>query len=67
MERSLSELACKYALSVEEASAYFGIGVKKMRQIIEYQPDADFLLHNGAKNLIKRKKFEEFIDATSHI
>lgn len=38
-----------------------------MRQIIEDHPDADFILHNGAKNLIKRKKFEEFIDSTSRI
>ena len=57
----------KYALTVEEAKEYFGIGEKKLRWILSEHSDADFVLHNGTKNLIKRRKFEEFLDATNAI
>jgi hypothetical protein len=57
----------KYNLTVAEASVYFCIGEKKLRQVIEQNPAADFVLYNGAKILIKRKKFEEFIDETNSI
>ncbi|MGF0018215.1 excisionase [Sporofaciens sp. SGI.106] len=57
----------KYTLSIEQAADYFGIGQKKLRQIVDDHKDADFILRNGAKVLIKRKKFEEFIDNTNSI
>ena len=44
----------KYALSIEEAADYFGIGQKKIRK-------------NGAFTKIKRGKFERFLDQTSCI
>ena len=52
----------KYMLSVEEASIYFRIGEKKIRKIAEENQDADFLCMNGSRILIKRKKFEEYVD-----
>ena len=52
----------KYTLSIPEASAYFGICEKKLRQIINENENADFILCNGSKYLIKRKKFEQYID-----
>lgn len=55
----------KYMLTPEEARDYFGIGVKKIKQIIENNPNADFVFRNGVNIKIKRKKFEEFIDRTS--
>lgn len=57
----------KYALSIEQASAYFGIGQKKIRQLVELNDGADFILRNGNKTHIKRKKFEQFLDKTSSI
>lgn len=63
-ETPLSE---KYTLSIEQAADYFGIGQKKLRQIVEEHTDADFVLRNGAKIQIKRKKFERFIDQTNCI
>ena len=60
-------LSEKYTLSIEEAAEYFGIGQKKLRKIAEEHPDADFVLRNGVKVQIKRKKFERFIDQTSSI
>lgn len=55
----------KYSLTIREASEYFNLGEKKLRQIIQEQPQEDFILNNGTKVLIKRVKFEQFIDAVS--
>lgn len=57
----------KYALSITEASQYFNIGEKKMRSIASQNMDSDFIFTNGVKVLIKRKRFEEFLDKTSSI
>lgn len=55
----------KYTLTIKEASEYFNIGEKKLRQLIQENNTADFILTNGVKVLIKRVKFEEFIDSVS--
>lgn len=55
----------KYSLTIREASEYFNLGEKKLRQIIQEQPQEDFILNNGTKVLIKRVKFEQFMDAVS--
>lgn len=60
-------VAEKYALSIEEASVYFGIGEKKLRKVVQDSIGANWLIHNGVKALIKRKKFERFLDTTSAI
>ena len=52
----------KYALTVNEASAYFHIGDKKLREMIEDDPNADYLLRVGCRCMIKRKRFEQFLD-----
>lgn len=57
----------KYTLSVEEAAAYFRVGENKLRRIIADNPDADYILWNGNRPQIKRKKFEEVIDRLSAI
>ena len=56
----------KYSLTIREASAGISdLGEKKLRQIIQEQPQEDFILNNGTKVLIKRVKFEQFMDAAS--
>ena len=57
----------KYSLSIEQAADYFGIGQKKLRQIVADHEGADFILYNGNRVQIKRKKFESFLDKTSAI
>ena len=52
----------KYILSVQEAAKYFHIGDKKLRKLIDENPDADFILWNGSRPQIKRKMFERYID-----
>lgn len=57
----------QYTLSIEEAAAYFKIGENKLRRIISENRDADFILWNGTRAQIKRKKFEEYVDKLSAI
>ena len=56
----------KLNLTVEEASAYSGIGDKKIRELIS-EKNCPFVLKNGKKNLIKRAKFEAWIENTNYI
>ncbi|WP_330387240.1 excisionase [[Clostridium] polysaccharolyticum] len=42
------------------ASAYFNIGIKKMRRLAE-DNDREFALYFGNKFLICRPKFEEYL------
>lgn len=67
MKTEVIPLWQKYNLTIQEASAYFGIGETKLRRIVDNNSDAIYVLMNGTKVLIKRKLFEEFIDATSSI
>lgn len=57
----------KYAMDIKEASEYFGLGEKKLRQIISENLDAGFVLQNGVKYLVKRKKFEQYLEIRTAI
>ena len=57
----------KYMLTLREAAEYFHIGEKKMRQIVDDNMDAKFLLESGNRVMIKRKLFEEFLTNASVI
>lgn len=57
----------KYTLTIQEASEYFHIGEKKIRQLVEEHRDADFVFSIGSRTMIKRKKFEQFLDETSAV
>ena len=56
----------KYTLSIKEAAAYFGIGIKKMRRLAEDHTDT-FAVLSGNRYLIICTKFEEFLQETSTI
>lgn len=57
----------KYMLTITEASEYFGIGEKKLRWMIQENNKADYVLNNGVKVLIKRVKFEQYLDGAYSI
>ena len=57
----------KYMLTLREAAEYFHIGEKKMRQIVDENMDAKFLLENGNRIMIKKKLFEEYLNNASAI
>lgn len=51
----------KTALTLEEAAAYSGIGVNKLRKMSDDE-QCDFVLWNGTKRLIKRRKLDEYVE-----
>ena len=57
----------KFTLSIKEAAAYFNIGENKIRTIANNNGDADWVLWNNTKVLIKRQKFEKYIDGLNCI
>ena len=57
----------KFTLSIEEAAMYFRIGENKLRQIVNENRNADFVLWNGNRAQIKREKFESVINNSHNI
>lgn len=53
----------KTTLTLEEAAAYTGIGVHKLREITDDESN-QLVLWVGRKRLIKRKPLEKYIDQT---
>ena len=51
----------KQNLNVQEASEYFNIGVNKIRELSN-SPDCPFVLWVGNKRLIKRVKFQQYLE-----
>ena len=49
----------KANLTIEEAAAYFGIGMNKLRELTEDE-NCKFVLYIGSKRLIKRQMFEKY-------
>ena len=56
----------KAYLTLEEASKYTGIGINKLRSISD-SDDCPFVLWNGTKRLLKRRKLDEFLDRSFSI
>lgn len=56
----------KYALSVLEASAYFNIGMGRVREMVREdmkKPEPLFTLMVGSRYLIKREKLQEVLNS----
>ena len=56
----------KANLSLEEAAAYFAIGINKLRDMTNDE-NCPFVLWNGNKRLIKRKQLERFLETAYSI
>lgn len=54
----------KTTITIEEAAALSSIGENRLRELIK-QRECDFVLSVGTKSLIKRKKFEQFLERVS--
>ena len=58
----------KYALTIHEASDYFGIGEKKLYILAADHADAgDFAFMKGRHYMIIREEFQKFLLETSSI
>lgn len=62
MEKDIIPVWRRYILTIEEAANYYHIGENKLRLIADEHPNADFIIMNGNRVLIKRQKFEDFLD-----
>ena len=51
----------KSNLTLEEAAIYSGIGINKLRRLAD-EDGCSFVLWNGSRRLIKRRKLDEFTD-----
>lgn len=52
----------RYTLTLEEAAMYYHIGENKLRTLISEHPNDGFHIMNGNRALIKRERFEQFLD-----
>lgn len=52
----------KSNLTLEEAAAYSGIGINKLRKLTD-NDECQFVLWIGSKRLIKRRKLDEYTEA----
>lgn len=62
MEKYSCPIADKFALTLEEASSYFGIGTSKLRSLTDEKQCEPYVLWNGTKRLIKRRAFEQYLE-----
>ena len=68
MEKDLTvPLWEKYLLTIEEAAVYFGIGENRLRELAALDMKREFTIDNGNRTLIKRKKFEGWLDEKKKI
>lgn len=51
----------KYCLDIHEAAEYFNIGECKLRDLVK-DSNCPFVLYVGTKRLIKRVKFEQYLE-----
>ena len=66
MQKEHLPVSEKFGLTINEASEYFGIGVKKMRRLAEDNL-GDFAVYNGNRYLVLREKFEDYLQRASSI
>lgn len=62
-------LNAKFLLSVREASEYFNIGINKMYRIAKEDLYGDnyFTIQNSSRLMIRRERFEEFLNKSFSI
>jgi excisionase family DNA binding protein len=56
----------KSNLTLEEAAAYSGIGINKLREITN-EPGCNFVLFVGTKRLIKRRLLDAYLEKTDAV
>lgn len=65
-EKTSVPIKDKLNLTIEEAAAYSGISERVLRNRIA-ESNFDFILKNGTKTLIKRRKFEQYLERVDSI
>lgn len=59
----------RFLLTIKEASQYFNIGENKLYRIATEHLDTpyNFIIQNGSRMMVNRKKFEDFLNNTDSI
>lgn len=59
----------KFLLTVKEAAQYFNIGENKLYRILNEYSDSEygFVVRNGSRMMINRRKFENFLENLTSI
>ncbi len=57
----------RYTMTIEEAARYYHIGEGKLRMLIDEHPNEGFYVMNGKRALIKREKFERYLDQATAV
>ena len=57
----------KYMMTIREAAEYFHLGEKKLRQIVDEDTSAKYLMKNGNRVMIKRKLLEKYLNKKTEI
>ena len=57
----------RYTMTIEEAAGYYKIGEGKLRMMIDQKPRQDLYVMNGNRALIKREKFERYLDQATAV
>lgn len=57
----------RYTLTIEEAAGNYHIGEGKLRMLIDTHLNEDFYVMNGNRVLIKREKFERYLDSATAV
>jgi len=61
MQKKETPIWEKSALTLEEAVAYTGIGIVKLRSLTD-EKGCDFVLWVGRKRFIRREKLDEYLE-----
>ena len=56
----------KTLLTLEEAAAYTGLGVNKIRELSNAR-GCPFVVKNGSKRMIKRELFDQYLEACMYV
>lgn len=57
----------KANLTLEEAAAYYNIGMQRLRELTSRKETNNCVLFVGSKRLIKRKLFDQYIETLEMI
>lgn len=60
LKKAEVKISEKVLLTLEEAAAYTGIGINKLRRLSESET-CPYVLWNGSKRLLKREKLRDFL------
>lgn len=69
MKEKTIPLSERFLMTINEAALYFNIGKNKMYRIASEYIDSEynFVIQNGNRFLIKRQKFEDFLNNTTAV